>query len=528
MLTSSIKSKVNDLWDKFWSGGISNPLNAIEQITYLLFIKQLDDNDQTNAANAAFLSKEYNSIFEGEFLMPGQNEGQGTDKATLRWSFFTKMPADEMYNTVQSKVFPFIKQLGKTQDSEKDVQTLFAKHLQNAALLIPSPRMLTEAVKCIDAIFDELKKEKRFIDAQGDFYEYLLSELNSAGKNGQFRTPTHIIELMVELIEPQLGNKIADPACGTAGFLLAAYKYLISQFTSKEYCEPDENGFLRGTMADKLVDENMKKRLSNETFYGFDIDPTMIRIGLMNLMMHGIELPQIDYKDTLSKNYNQDNEYHIVLANPPFTGNIDKGDLNQAFTIGTTKSELLFVERIYNMLRIGGTAAVVVPQGVLFGSGKAFVDTRKIIMDKCELKAVITMPSGVFKPYAGVATAILIFTKGGTTENVWFYEMLSDGRSLDDKRNPLMNADNTRNFGDLHLIIQEFRKKEKNTNRNDQHFTIPKAEIVANDYDLSLSKYKKEIYEEITYDAPEIILEKLSLLENDIVKGIDELKMMLL
>lgn len=519
MLTQSIKTKVNELWEKFWSGGISNPLNAIEQITYLLFIKQLDDNDQRSISNADFLGTKYDSIFHGKFFPPGVDiavEENAIEKETLRWSYFKQMPADEMYTLVQTKVFPFIKQLD-------DENSYFTKHMQNAALLIPSPRMLTESVKKIDEIFNELQKENRFIDAQGDFYEHLLSELNQAGKNGQFRTPTHIIELIVELLQPKLGNKIADPASGTAGFLLASYKYLVTQYTSEEYCQPDENGFIRGTLADKLVDEKMKEQLERETFFGFDIDPTMIRIGLMNLMMHGISQPKIDYKDTLSKNYNQDNYYNIVLANPPFTGNIDKGDLNETFSISTTKSELLFLERIYKMLRLGGTAGVVVPQGVLFSSGKAFIETRKILVDKCELKAVIAMPSGVFKPYAGVATAILIFTKGGETNDVWFYEMKSDGRSLDDKRNELTKANGERDFGDLHLIIEEFKKKKKNKDRMHQHFIVPKLEIIENNYDLSVGKYKKDAYQEINYEDPRLILAKLSLIEKEIIKGIDEL-----
>ncbi len=515
MLTQSIKNKVNELWDKFWSGGISNPLNAIEQITYLLFIKQLDDNDQRNISNADFLGNKYELIFTGEFKAPGSKDA--VQKEALRWSYFTKMPGEEMYNLVQTKVFPFIKQIG-------DENSYFTKHMQNAALLIPSPRMLTEAVKTIDEIFVELQKENRFIDAQGDFYEYLLSELKSAGKNGQFRTPPHIIELIVELLAPQLGNKIADPACGTAGFLLASYKYLITQYTSKEYCQQDENGFIRGTLADKLVDEKMKELVERDTFFGFDIDPTMIRIGLMNLMMHGISRPKIDYKDTLSKNYNEDNIYDIVMANPPFTGSIDKGDLNESFTIATTKSELLFVERIYKMLRTGGTAGIVIPQGVLFSSGKAFKDIRKILIDKCELKAVISMPSGVFKPYAGVATAILIFTKGGETNDVWFYEMKSDGRSLDDNRKPLYKSNNTRDYGDLHLIIKEFKKKNKNSDRKEQQFTIPKNEIVENDYDLSISKYREEVYAIEEFEEPMIIVQNLESIETSISVALQELK----
>ncbi len=520
MLTKSLENKVAALWDKFWSGGISNPLNAIEQITYLLFMKQLDETDKRKVSNADFLQEKYTSIFSGEYFPPGVDEKDpknAVQKETLRWSYFTRMPSEEMLLHVQSKVFPFIKQLD-------DENSFFTKHMANAAFLIPSGRMLTESTKTIDEIFSELEKEDRFIDAQGDFYEYLLDELRSSGKNGQFRTPTHVIELIVELVAPQLGNRIADPASGTAGFLLGAYKYLITQFTSDSYKKEDNNGFIRGTLADKLVDGTAKKMLNEETFFGFDIDPTMIRIGLMNLMMHGITQPKIDYKDTLSKNYNEDNAYDIVIANPPFTGSIDKGDLNESFTIATTKSEILFVERIYKMLRMGGTAGVVVPQGVLFGSGNAFKDIRKILIDKCELKAVISMPSGVFKPYAGVATAILIFTKGGETNDVWFYEMKSDGRSLDDNRKPLYKPDNTRDYGDLHFIIQEFKKKNKNRDRKEQQFTIPKNEIIENDYDLSLSKYREEVYAEEYYEKPGIIFENLEIIEANISQTLRELK----
>jgi type I restriction enzyme M protein len=522
MLTQSLKNKVAALWDKFWSGGISNPLNAIEQITYLLFMKQLDETDKRKLSNADFLGEKYTSIFSGEYYPPGvddKDSKNAIDKETLRWSYWSKMPGDEMLLQVQSRVFPFIKQL-------EDSNSFFTKHMTNAAFLIPSGRMLTEAAKTIDEIYTELEKENRFIDAQGDFYEYLLDELRSSGKNGQFRTPTHVIELLVELVQPQLGHRIADPASGTAGFLLGAYKYIITQFTGGKYKKADDNGFIRGTLADKLVDDKDKKRLNEATFFGFDIDPTMIRIGLMNLMMHGITKPQIDYKDTLSKNYNEDNAYDIVMANPPFTGNIDKGDLNETFSVTTTKSELLFVERIYKMLRMGGTAGVVVPQGVLFGSGIAFKEIRRLLIDKCELKAVISMPNGVFKPYAGVATAILIFTKGGATKSVWFYEMQSDGWTLDDKRNPLLKPDGSRDYGDLHKIIEAFKKRnlKKESDRKQQHFFVPKKEIEANDYDLSLNKYKEEVYEEIKYEEPGKILGRIISNEELITKAIHELK----
>lgn len=524
MLTPILKSKVASLWDKFWAGGISNPLNAIEQITYLLFMKQLDETDKQKISNADFLGGEFNSIFYGKYFPPGVDEKEeknAVEKETLRWSFFKNMPSDDMLLHIQSRVFPFIKQLD-------DANSFFTKHMANAAFLIPSGRMLTEAVKTIDEIYKELEKENRFIDAQGDFYESLLDSLRSSGKNGQFRTPTHIIELITELVEPKLGHKIADPASGTAGFLLAAYKYIISEFTSDEYKQKDDNGFIRGTLADKLDDQG-KKILNEQTFYGFDIDPTMIRIGLMNLMMHGITQPKIDYKDTLSKNYNEDNFYDVVMANPPFAGSMDKGDLNPSFTVSSTKSELLFLERIYKMLRIGGTAGVVIPQGVLFGSTNAFITVRKLLLDKCELKAVIAMPSGVFKPYAGVASAILLFTKGGETKNVWFYEMKGDGWSLDDKRNPKILPNGYRDFEDLHIIIEKYKKRnpKKEIDRTQQNFFVPKQEIVDNDYDLSLSRYKEDIYIPKIFDKPKVIIKKLSLIEKQINESIEELENLL-
>lgn len=521
MLTQTIKGKVDTLWDKFWSSGISNPLNAIEQITYLLFIKQLDENDIKDLNNSSLKGVNHDSIFMGDYFPPGMdssNPKNALPKETLRWSRVIKLPTEERFRKMQMEVFPFIKELGELESS-------FAKHMQNAVFLIPKASLLKEAMETIDELYKEIKKEGRFIDTQGDVYEYLLSQLNQAGKNGQFRTPSHIIEMMVELIEPKLGERIADPASGTSGFLLGSLKYILTQYTSSEYLKEDENGFLRGSLSDKLIAESEKEILQKDTFYGYDIDPTMIRLGLMNLMMHGIKNPKIDYTDTLSKFYTEENKYHKILANPPFTGSVDRTELSPKFSIATTKSELLFIERIYQMLRKGGSAAVVVPQGVLFGSGKAFQDVRKLLLEKCELQAVISMPSGVFKPYAGVSTAILIFKKGEKTKDVWFYEMLSDGRSFDDKRTPLMKK-GTRDYGDLHKIPKAFKQrnpKAKN-DRKKQHFFVPKKEIEENGYDLNLSAYKEYVDVDVVYEKPHLILEKLQKLENDIQTGLEELK----
>lgn len=518
---ATIKSLIDKLWNNFWSGGISNPLTAIEQITYLIFMKRLDDIESKRERDAEFTGEKYTSKFSGKYKVPGSD--QTINKGELRWSSFKHLPAEVMLLHVQTKVFPFLKDL--------EGGDAFTKSMANAVFIMPKPSLLVEAIKIIDQIFIEVENDanvskggQSFQDIQGDVYEMLLGEIASAGKNGQFRTPRHIIKLMADLVQPQLGQRIADPACGTAGFLLGAYQYMLTQLVLKENGDNvwhDEDGFVRATISAILNDK--LKNIVDDSLHGFDIDTTMVRLGLMNLMMHGIENPHIQYKDTLSKSYNEDAQFDIVLANPPFTGNIDKGDINESLKLGTTKTELLFIERIYTMLKMGGTAAVVVPQGVLFGSGKAFVAARKIMVEQSELKAVITMPSGVFKPYAGVSTAILIFTKGGETNNVWFYEMLNDGYSLDDKRSKIDKSD-------LQDIIAQYKNRDvtlslsKGENRSGHFFSIPKQEIIDNDYDLSLSKYKQEVYEEVIYEKPKIIFEKLESIEANISKGLKELK----
>jgi type I restriction enzyme M protein len=533
-----IASKINDLWQKFWSGGISNPLTAIEQITYLLFMKKLDDNDLEDAENYAFAGDPYTSKFDGIYVLPRDRpkvdatheevkeieETKGVDKQSLRWSQFKRIaPTENMLAHVQQYVFPFIKELDKEESP-------FAKHMANAVFIIPKPSLLFEAITTIDEIFEEMDKDANekgqdFQDIQGDVYEMLLSEIASAGKNGQFRTPRHIIKLLTELVDPKLGQKIADPACGTGGFLLGAYQYMITQLDKdKDKKEPDEDGFIRSSKSALLTPE--VEEILDKSLYGYDIDQTMVRLGLMNLMMHGIDSPQIDYKDTLSKSYNETGDYDIVLANPPFTGNIDKGDINEELTLKTTKSELLFIERIFKMLKMGGTGGIVVPQGVLFGTNKAFIEARKLMLEQSELKAVITMPGGVFKPYAGVSTALLIFTKGGETENVWFYDMESDGYSLDDKRKKLGGN------GDLQNIIQEYKKRDPNAENDHkgQHFFVTKKKIVETKYDLSLTQYQIVEYEETLYEDPGVILEKLigeNGIEKEIISGLEKLKQLL-
>ncbi|WP_020208232.1 type I restriction-modification system subunit M [Gilvimarinus chinensis] len=513
-----LKSKIDQLWNKFWSGGISNPLTAIEQITYLLFMKRLDELDLKRQADAEWTEEAYTSKFEGQWIPPEYRNQEKPEqyaiaKSTLRWSEFKRMQAEEMLQHVQGKVFPFLKDLNGGESN-------FTHHMKNAVFIIPKPALLVEAVKTIDEIFAVMEKDSEengqaFQDIQGDVYEMLLSEIATAGKNGQFRTPRHIIKLLADLVQPQLGHKIADPACGSGGFLLGAYQYIVTQLAIKEGANkltPDEDGFVRTSVAAALSEK--AQAILSASLWGYDIDSTMVRLGLMNLMMHGIDEPNIDYKDTLSKSYTQEAEYDIIMANPPFTGSIDKGDINENLQLSTTKSELLFVENIYRLLKKGGTAGVIVPQGVLFGGGKAFKDLRKILVEHCDLKAVITLPSGVFKPYAGVSTAILLFTKvwgpkdkvtQSATENVWFYEMAADGYSLDDKRSKQEGC------GDLQDIIIKYHARDaaEDTDRTAKYFIVPRSEIEAGGYDLSLSRYKEDVFEEVHYDAPSVILDRL-------------------
>lgn len=506
MLNQTLKSQVSKLWDKFWSGGISNPLTAIEQISYLLFMKRLDELDSKKRQDSDFIGESYTSIFEGK-------------DENLKWSNFKQMEAGEMLKHVQENVFPFIKTLGGEGSS-------FVKYMKNSVFIISKPSLLTEAVSIIDEIFEEIAKQEAngqgFQDTQGDLYEYLLSELKSAGKLGQFRTPRHIIQLINELVDPKLGDTICDPACGTGGFLLGAYQHIITAHTSKEQRQTDENGLTRGRLGDMLTDERQWKHLKEKTFYGYDTDDSMVRIGLMNLMMHGISSPNIEQKDTLSKKYDEDNQFDVVMANPPFKGSIDKGDINESLSVNTTKTELLFVNRIIKSLKIGGRAGVIVPDGVLFGSSNAHKQVRKMLLEDCELQGIISMPSGVFKPYAGVSTAILLFVKGGETEKVWFYDMQADGYSLDDKRSKIKD-------NDLPDIVEKWKNRRNITenDRKSKFFWVEKKEIEENGLDLSINRYKENHYEEVEYEDPEKILKDIKDIEKEIVDGLEELEKIL-
>jgi type I restriction enzyme M protein len=503
MLNSTLRSKVDRLWDKFWSGGISNPLTAIEQITYLLFMKRLDELDLKRMQDAEFTGEKYKPFFK-------------PDEKNLRWHQFKQMEGGEMLEHVQKKVFPFIKSLAGRDGP-------FVEYMTNAVFIITKPSLLVEAVTIIDEIFEEIEREQdegqEFQDTQGDLYEHLLAEITSAGKLGQFRTPRHIIQLICELVNPKLGDTICDPACGTGGFLLGAYQHILTQHTSAKHIKTDSNGLKRGTMGDKLTNEKQWEHLKERTFFGYDMDETMVRIGLMNLIMHGISHPNIRQKDTLSKSYNEDGIYDVIAANPPFKGSIDKGDINETLMLPTTKTELLFVNRIINSLKIGGRGGVIVPDGVLFGSSKAHKLARKMLIEQCELQGVISMPSGVFRPYAGVSTAILVFVKGGETEKVWFYDMEADGYSFDDKREKI-------EANDLPDIVEKWNKRQeiKKSDRKSKFFWVERKEIEENGYDLSINSYKEVIYEAIEYEKPEVILGKIEKLESEISEGITSLK----
>lgn len=484
MITGELRNKIDRIWEIFWTGGITNPLDVIEQFTYLLFIKQLDDVETTKENEANFLGVEYETMFPGE-------------SQRYRWSKFKNLgSADEMYELVSNKVFPFIKNLHQDGDSA------YARYMGDAIFKIPTAAMLSKIVDGIDKL--ELGDE----DSKGDLYEYLLSKVATAGTNGQFRTPRHIIKMMVALVKPKPDDTIIDPAMGSAGFLIEAQKYL------------------RENHADMFLNQKLREHFNNTMFYGNDMDRTMLRIGAMNMLLHGVENPNISYRDSLSEQNTDEEKYSLVLANPPFKGSLDyeavSADLLKITK--TKKTELLFLALFLRILKKGGRAAVIVPDGVLFGSSNAHKQIRKELIDNNKLDAVISMPSGVFKPYAGVSTAILIFTKTGSggTDKVWFYDMKADGRSLDDKRQPI--AEN-----DIPDIIARYNNLEAENDRKriEQSFFVPVEDIIANEYDLSINKYKEVVYEAVQYESTEVIMGKIEAIEKEIQAEMVELKKLL-
>lgn len=505
MLTGTLKSDIDRVWDAFWSGGIANPLEVIEQITYLLFVRRLDDL-QTIAENKARRT--------GRPLERRIFPEDGGD--VLRWSRFKDADPITMYETVSNGVFPWLRTLGSEGST-------YSHHMKDARFTIPSAALLSRVVDMLDKV----PMDNR--DTNGDLYEYMLAKIASAGQNGQFRTPRHIIQLMVEMTAPTPVDEICDPACGTAGFLVAA----------GEYVRREHEG--------ALVDVAQNRHFNESMFHGYDFDSTMLRIGSMNMLLHGVEQPDIRYRDSLSDGASGDAElYSLILANPPFAGSLDyesvAKDLQQV--VKTKKTELLFLALFLRLLKVGGRAAVIVPDGVLFGSSKAHKELRRSLVEDHKLDGIVKLPSGVFKPYAGVSTAILLFTKTGVggTDDVWFYEVTADGWSLDDKRAPMLDADKLGPRPKTSLTEDEHPKNnlpdalarwfdrngaERKRMRTEQSFCVPREEIAGNGYDLSLNRYKEVVHEEVEHRPPLQIIAELQQLEEEITKGLANLKAML-
>lgn len=509
MVTGAIKNKIDKIWTDIWAGGITNPLTVIEQLTYLMFIRSLDEKELE-------IESMESMGMEMEHIFPQTPSGQA-----MRWSKFKDSDSREIYDLMQQRVFPAIKGMkhGRLPDfteqgeliditseevGENEEATAFSRYMSDAMFLIPTAQVLEKIITGLDDLYEH---DVENLDLQGDLYEYMLGKIATAGKNGQFRTPVQIREMMVELLAPTPDDSICDPACGTAGFLVSAAEYIHKHY---EDCMTAEQW----------------EHYAGEAFTGFDMDRTMLRISAMNLMLHSITHPHIDYKDSVSKANDISGQFTMVLANPPFKGTIDAESIhdNLKAVTNTKKTELLFLALFLRLLKPGGQCACIVPDGVLFGSSKAHKAIRKELVENHQLRAVISMPSGVFKPYAGVSTAVLVFTKTGAggTDNVWFYDMKADGYSLDDKRSPI--EDN-----DIPDIIERFHHLENEAirERTEQSFFVPKDEIVENGYDLSINKYKKVEYIPVEYPSTLEIMTELHELEMEITAGLAELEEML-
>lgn len=497
MITGELRSKVDSIWDTIWTGGITSPITVLEQITYLMFMKLLDDNQLKAEAGANALGiKLKNRVFGEGICVISENPHVETDYKNLRWHVFHNYEPGAMFSNIQNYVFPFIKQIGEGKD------TAFSRYMKDTVFLIPTAKVLAKVVDGIDAMDMNNK------DIMGDVYEYLLGKIAAAGENGQFRTPRHIINMMVQLMKPTLKDKILDPAMGSAGFLLESSTYISTHY-AKELMKADNAKYYKSGM-----------------FSGFDTDQSMLRIGAMNMMLHGVEDPNITYQDSLSGDNNERNCYSLIMANPPFTGSVFQEEISKDLLAlcKTKKTELLFLTLFVKMLEVGGRCASIVPDGVLFGSSTAHKAIRRELVENQKLVAVISMPSGVFKPYAGVSTAILIFTKtnAGGTDKVWFYDMKADGYSLDDKRSPIA-------ANDIPDIIARFHNLdgEQGRERTEQSFFVTKEEIIDNGYDLSINKYKKTEYVAVEYPSTAEILDRLDALEAEIANEMKELRKML-
>ena len=496
MITGEIKTRIDQIWDTFWTGGITNSITILEQMTYLFFMKMLDDAQRTKEANASVFGATVQDPTFKEGMWHNPDTDRDVPYSDLRWSVFKNMEAEQMFRTVSRDVFAFIKNLSGGKESA------YSKFMANATFLIQSPRTLVKVVEGIDAL------DMNNRDTMGDVYEYVLGKMAASGNNGQFRTPRHIIRMMVELMDPQLKDTICDPAMGSAGFIVESAKYIQSHYKKELLKRENADHYKSGML------------------HGFDTDATMLRIGAMNLMLHGVDNPDIAYRDSLSTDNTDENCYTLCLANPPFTGSLDYEAVSKSLLAitKTKKTELLFLALFVRMLQTGGRCASIVPDGVLFGNSTGHKSIRKELIDKHRLQAVISMPSGVFKPYAGVSTAILVFTKTGAggTDKVWFYDMKADGFSLDDKRSPIQD-------NDIPDIIARFgnREGEEDRKRTEQSFLVPKDEIVQNDYDLSINKYKQTEYKPVEYPPTIEIMTELRELEMKISEEMEKLEELL-
>ena len=502
MITGEIKNKIDQIWDTFFVAGITNPITVLEQMTYIFFMKMLDDKQLQEEENA----RDWDSEVQNPTFIDGQlwvnpeavsdEERAGVPYENLRWHVFKNFGADNMYKIVRQSVFEFIKHIGTGEESA------YSRYMKSAIFLIPNARTLA---KIVDGV-DSLDMNNR--DAMGDVYEYILGKMAASGTNGQFRTPRHIIRMIVEMMQPTPQDYICDPAMGSAGFLVEAVKYIKERHETALYVGDEAR--------------HMKTSMIN----GYDTDQTMLRIGAMNLLLHDITAPELAWRDSLSEQNDDQGCYSLIMANPPFAGSLDKGNVNKNILAyaNTSKTEQLFIAQFVRSLEIGGRCASIVPDGVLFGTSKAHVAIRKEIVDDQQLCAVISMPSGVFKPYAGVSTAVLVFNKTncGGTDRVWFYDMKADGFSLDDKRSPI-------NDNDIPDVVNRFLNpdKEQERTRKDQSFFVPVDEIRQNDYDLSINKYKEVERERVEYEPVKDILARLEQTEEEYAKGIEELRGML-
>ena len=493
MITGEIKNQIDAIWDTYWVGGITNPMSVLEQMTYLFFMKMIDDAQLKKEAEANILGVKISNPTFKDGMWHNPETDNDVPYNSLRWHVFKNMEATLMFNTIRNDAFAFIKNLNEGKSSA------YSRFMRDAVFLIQNPRTLTKIVDGVDAL-DMTNR-----DAMGDVYEYILSKMAASGNNGQFRTPRHIIRMMVELMQPTLKDEICDPAMGSAGFIVESAKYI-----TKNYKQ------------DLLKKENAD-HFKGKMFHGFDTDSTMLRIGAMNLMLHGVEEPDVAYRDSLSSSNNDTEKYTLCLANPPFAGSVDSEDINKSLLAitNTKKTELLFVSLFVRMLQIGGRCASIVPDGVLFGNSNAHVALRKELVENHTLRAVISMPSGVFQPYSGVSTAILIFTKTGAggTDKVWFYDMQADGYSLDQKRTEVEE-------NDIPDVVARFHnlKAEEQRTRKDKSFLVPVDEIRSNDYVLSINKYKEVEREKVEYDSTEGIQGRIEVLESEIAAAIKEFR----